>query len=710
MQAQNKFIEILPEMTIIDGQLWVLTIDGPPGAGIWKKYKASVMKEYITPYPLPTSAGTDGQGIVFDTETGAFIYADLTQEQDFLDSLAAIRSDIPAAASTNTVHVIATLADTTTIVSPVEADIAWVSSDTIAFRSGAMWRVFIDDNNSSMYTGGTFETGTTNDLLEDAIASYSTRFRSPSIGTWMGITSDTANNKLGLRWSTLQGTHEVMSSSSGLQLLSGSDLTFRLSNSLKRFYFDGTFDTDDTNTTALAVDPVSFELERVSIVTPDMLSDSLSQTSVYNTNGTLSGDRTISANGNTLTIAGAGSSNAGSLQLNDTETRLVYGSGLNLSNFQASATGIGMININGFDAGGTVEVQEDSTVMTHIVSSTVTAKIAVTDNGISVRLDTISGGSAFYQFPFAQPDTNTILGNLSGDSNLEFSTIGEYQVENPFGGDNRLQAVIDSLNENMGGSAGITSLNGLTGPTQTFATGTGPLAWSSTGTAHTLNIPNANALTRGFVSTTAQTFAGDKTFSGTISAAVVSSNFISTPILTASGLFIDGNSSAGSAGQVLSSTGSAVEWVDGGSWAQYAQSHNAGGENTSITAGVPEPINLTTTGTITEVAETSQFTIAANGNIQYTGPSNSVIEIEIDGSVSTGGAAQMYYYVSISGTTQATSRTRHDHDGAGYEHFSIKWIDTDADAGDTYSVSVEPVTGTESVTISDLRITATKIK
>ena len=169
--SQNKFIDILPEMTVIDGQLWVLTIDGAPGSEVWKKYKASVMKEYITPYPLPTSAGTDGQGIMFDSGSGAFIYADLTYEQDFIDSLAAIRADLPAAATTNTVHIIATLADTTTIVSPVEADIAWVSSDTIAFRDNAQWRVFLG-RSENIYDGGTFSLSSTNTLLEDAVGSY----------------------------------------------------------------------------------------------------------------------------------------------------------------------------------------------------------------------------------------------------------------------------------------------------------------------------------------------------------------------------------------------------------------------------------------------------------------------------------------------------------------------------------------------------------
>ncbi len=59
---------------------------------------------------------------------------------------------------------------------------------------------------------------------------------------------------------------------------------------------------------------------------------------------------------------------------------------------------------------------------------------------------------------------------------------------------------------------GITSLNGLTTATQTFATGTTGTTFgiSSTGSAHTFNIPNASATASGLVTASAQTFGGAK--------------------------------------------------------------------------------------------------------------------------------------------------------------------------------------------------------
>lgn len=67
-------------------------------------------------------------------------------------------------------------------------------------------------------------------------------------------------------------------------------------------------------------------------------------------------------------------------------------------------------------------------------------------------------------------------------------------------------------------SSALTSLNGLTGATQTFAVGTSgsDFAISSSGTTHTFNLPDASASNRGAVTTGTQTFAGNKTFSNNL--------------------------------------------------------------------------------------------------------------------------------------------------------------------------------------------------
>ena len=81
-------------------------------------------------------------------------------------------------------------------------------------------------------------------------------------------------------------------------------------------------------------------------------------------------------------------------------------------------------------------------------------------------------------------------------------------------------------------TAAITSLNALTGATQTFATGTSgtDFAISSAGTTHTFNIPSASASARGVVTTSAQTFAGIKTFSNGLDAGSSLITNVATPV------------------------------------------------------------------------------------------------------------------------------------------------------------------------------------
>jgi hypothetical protein len=73
-------------------------------------------------------------------------------------------------------------------------------------------------------------------------------------------------------------------------------------------------------------------------------------------------------------------------------------------------------------------------------------------------------------------------------------------------------------------TAGLTALNGLQAQVQNFATGTAGTDFdiNSSGSTHTFNLPSASATARGVVTTASQTFAGDKTFTGTIGASNLS--------------------------------------------------------------------------------------------------------------------------------------------------------------------------------------------
>ena len=109
-----------------------------------------------------------------------------------------------------------------------------------------------------------------------------------------------------------------------------------------------------------------------------------------------------------------------------------------------------------------------------------------------------------------------------------------------------------------GGSTGISSLNGLTASTQTFATGTSGTDFniSSATSTHTFNIPYAGAASTGLITTQTQTIAGAKTFSGQtiISDTTVSTTTGTGALLVYGGLGVTGQINSAS----LVTSGNAV--------------------------------------------------------------------------------------------------------------------------------------------------------
>jgi hypothetical protein len=118
-----------------------------------------------------------------------------------------------------------------------------------------------------------------------------------------------------------------------------------------------------------------------------------------------------------------------------------------------------------------------------------------------------AASAANYKAPVASVASLPASGNQTGDVRVTLDTASIYVWDGA--------AWVLS---GGGGGGGITSLNGLTGATQTFATGTSgtDFSISSSGTTHTFNIPNASGTARGVVSTGTQTFAGNKTFTGDV--------------------------------------------------------------------------------------------------------------------------------------------------------------------------------------------------
>jgi hypothetical protein len=125
------------------------------------------------------------------------------------------------------------------------------------------------------------------------------------------------------------------------------------------------------------------------------------------------------------------------------------------------------------------------------------------------------------------------------------------------------------------GASGLTSLNGLTASTQTFAVGTSGSDFniSSTTSTHTFNIPYAGAASTGLITTNAQTIAGTKTFSSTISGSITG-NAGSATTATSAGTAGTANN-AGFAGAATTATSAGTAGT----------ATNAGSAGTSVTAG-----------------------------------------------------------------------------------------------------------------------------
>jgi hypothetical protein len=172
------------------------------------------------------------------------------------------------------------------------------------------------------------------------------------------------------------------------------------------------------------------------------------------------------------------------------------------------------------------------------------------------------------------------------------------------------------------GSNGLYSLNGITSGTQSLTTGTSGTDFniSSSGSTHTFNLPDASAMARGAVTIGAQTFAGDKTFSGTLS---------TTSLTAISGLTAGAVTypiAHGSSGQVLSTTGSGtLTWTTPSSGGVTTIS----GGTTGLTPNTATSGVVTLAGTLVAANGGTGQSTYATGDILYASATNTLSKLTI---------------------------------------------------------------------------------
>jgi hypothetical protein len=200
---------------------------------------------------------------------------------------------------------------------------------------------------------------------------------------------------------------------------------------------------------------------------------------------------------------------------------------------------------------------------------------------------------------------------------------------------------------------GITSINSLTGAAQTIATGTSgtDFAVVSSGTSHSLNLPDASASARGVITTGAQTLAGIKTFGNGASAGEIR-------LLEGSG---DGTNYVAIKAQAMGGNYTLTLPTDDGASAQVLQTDGAGllsWVNQTPSAGISR-VNATTAGTTITgtTAKTKTISVLVPANtfgagtilqlsafgIRTAGTTNGTMRIEVNTSDAIGGTLLANY-------------------------------------------------------------------
>jgi hypothetical protein len=299
----------------------------------------------------------------------------------------------------------------------------------------------------------------------------------------LAVVADTTNQQLQF----LNNAASLVGTRHSLQLLAGGALSWTM--------------TDDSANNRMDVTPV-LSTSPGSAATLVGTGRLMNTTSPILGGGDLSADRTISLAG----LSGLGTANQ-------------------IVGMNAGATAYEYKTVNGTSNQITVTQAANSITFAlpqdYATSSTPTlAGLNVTGlTGLVIGSGTAISGTTAFDFLVSSAGTKPRLRYLStgtGTGKWQFSNDGVGFTDLPTGG------------------TGITSLNALTGATQTFAVGTtgSDFNISSSGTVHNFNIPDASASNRGLVTTGTQTFAGAKTFGSVTATRVVQTEVTLTDAAT----------------------------------------------------------------------------------------------------------------------------------------------------------------------------------